>query len=175
MFECPTDRLDELKDYEFESLIEALDQGSWDDYTDEHEEKPPTWVVEWAKHLETDYIYSLTGMDPIWTYLNGIRDRKNNCFYLYTEGSDYTFITKRIDISDQKLSGELLWPLVKEDFEESVKSILLYGEFDINPCWILADNISDYLRNLMKAEGMTNLKGGEGPTLEEWLAEKYSK
>lgn len=175
MFESPTDRLDELKDYEFRSLIEALDQGSWEDYTDEHEEKPPTWIVEWAKHLETDYFYSLTGMDPIWTYLNGISDRKNNCYYLYTEGSDYTFITKRIDTSDQKLIGKLLWPSVKENLREIGDSVL-YGKFAINPKWILADNISDYLSDLMRAEGMTQLEGGEGPTLEEWLTKQvYSR
>ena len=174
MFESPTDRLDELKDYEFKSLIDGLEQESWDDYTDEHEEKPPTWVVEWAKHLETDYFYSLTGTDPIWTYLNGISDRKNNCYYLYTQGSDFTFITKRVDTSDQELSGELLWPSVKEDLREIGDSVL-YGEFDINPSWISADNISEYLRDLMKAHSMTHLKGGKGPTLEEWLAEKYSK
>jgi hypothetical protein len=174
MFESQTDRLDELKDYEFRSLIEALDQGSWEDYTDEHEEKPPTWIVECAKHLETDYIYSLTGMDPIWTYLNGICDRKKNCYYLYTEGADYTFITKRVDTSDQKLSGELLWPSVKEELR-GIGDSVLYGEFDINPSWISADNISNYLRDMMKSKSMTLLEGGKGPTLEEWLAEKYSK
>ena len=174
MFESPTDRLDELKDYEFRSLIEALDQGSWDDYTDIHEEKPPTWVVDWAKHLETDYIYSLTGMDPIWTYLNWIGDSKSNCYYLYAEGPDCAFISDRIDTSEKELSGELLWPLVKVDLKDLGDSIL-YGDFDVNPNWISAENLRGYRRDRRQAHKKTHLQGGKGPTLEEWLAKQYAE
>ena len=171
MFESPTDRLDELKDYEFKSLVEALDQGSWDDYTDEHEEKPPGWVVDWSIHLETDGIYSLTGLDAMSTHLNWIGDRRSNCYHLYAEGMDDTFITKSINTSVLKISDKILWPLVKEDLQ-GIGDSVLYGEFDINPRWISADNISSYLSNLMKGQGITHLKGGKGPTLEEWLAKQ---
>ena len=174
MFESPIDRLDELKDYEFRSLIEALDQGSWDDYTDEHEEKPPAWVVDWTKHLETDNIYSVTDLDAVGTYLNWIGDRKRNCYHLYAGGIDDTFITGSVDTSVQKISDKLLWPLVEEDLR-GIGDSVLYGEFDVNPSWISAVNISDYLSSLMKVKSMTHLEGGKGPTLEEWLAEKYSK
>ena len=174
MFEQKVDVLDQLDEYEFSALVNVLYSGEWDEFTEMYEEEPPDWIVEWAKCLETENLYSLTGLDPIWTYLNILHDRRATCSYLYTEGADYTFITEKILSPISKQTKEELWPLVKSDLEDLGDSIL-YGTFEICSVWIPEAEISGYLRELMKTNKMTHLRGGTGPTVEEWLTEQYSK
>jgi hypothetical protein len=174
MFEEKVDSLDQLDECEFSALVDALYSENWDEFTEMYEEEPPDWIVEWAQHLEAENLYSLSDLDPIWTHLNLLHDRRANCSYLYTEGNDYSFISKKIPSSGNKLTKKELWPLVKSDLEDLADSIL-YGAFEISSAWISEAEIGGYLRELMQANGVTHLKGGKGPTLEGWLAEQYSK
>lgn len=174
MFEEEVDSLDQLDEYEFKALIEAIDYKSWEGYVEVYEKKPPVWVVEWAKGLETETLYSLSDLDPIWTRLNLLHDRRADCSYLYTEGADDTMMTKKIPSAGSQLTKEKLWPLVKSDLEDLGDSIL-YGTFEICSVWIPEAEISGYLRELMKTNKMTHLKGGTGSTVEEWLTEQYGK
>lgn len=174
MFEEKVDTLDQLDEYDFSALVNAHYSGEWDEFTEMYEEEPPDWIVEWAKCLETENLYSLTDLDPIWTYLNIMQDRRANCSYLYTEGADYTFITRKIPSRCSELTKEELWPLVKSDLE-GIGDSILYGTFEICSAWIPKAEISSYLQELIKTNKMTHLKGGTGPTVEEWLMEQYGK
>jgi hypothetical protein len=176
MFESPVDSLDQLDEYEFKALIDSLvlNSGTWDEYVDLYEEEPAKWIVEWAKHLETDFIYSLSDLDPVWTCGNWIGDPRSKSYWLYSENSDYTFIQDRVPTSGGELTKEALWPLVLEDLE-SIGDSILFGTLSINSTWIAASDIGSYLRDLMKKHKMTQLKGGDGPTVDEWLALQFPK
>ena len=174
MFKNPVDSIDQLDEDEFAALASAINWDSWDDYEDFYEEKPPKWLIEWSKSLETGLIYSLSDLDSIWTNLNWIGDPRSNQYWLYIEHSEGNFLGNKIDTVGKALTSALLWSHVHGDLEDIGDSIL-YGSFEINAEWVPQSAIRTYLQDLMQKSKLTHLKGDTGPTLTDWLAEQYSK
>jgi hypothetical protein len=182
MFEAEKSSLGELCDDEFEQMILALRDDSWDEifenrYWDDPDtpgREPPVWLLNWTKSLRIRGLFTVE-LEPIYESWGIVGDDRLPECWIFDSGLDLPGLRVfRIAKPLAAITPDDIWPTVRDHFEETVLN-LIFGEFHIDtPELFPRKELVKLLQKHMQEEG-ESLMGEAQLTLLQWEEVNFGK
>lgn len=182
MFEAEKSSLGALCDDEFEKMIEALRDDSWDgifetQYADDPDtpgRKPPAWLLNWTKSLGITALFTVE-YEPIYESWGIVGDDRLQECWLFDSGTDLPGLRVcRIAKPLEAITPDDIWPTLRDHLEETVLN-LIFGEFSIEaPELFPRKELVELLQKHMQEE-RHSLMGEAQLTLPQWEEANFGK
>ena len=182
MFEAEKSSLGELCDDEFEQMILALRDDSWDEifenrYWDDPDtpgREPPAWLLNWTKFLRIRGLFTVA-LEPIYESWGIVGDDRLQECWLFVSGTDQPGVRVcRIAKPLGAITPDDIWPTVRDNLTATFYS-LIFGEFRIDtPELFPRKELVELLQKHMQEEGVS-LMGEEQLPLLQWEEANFGK
>ena len=182
MFEAEKSFLGELCDDEFEQMILALRDDSWDEifetqYWDDPDtpgREPPAWLLNWTKSLRIRGLFTVE-YEPIYESWGIVGDDRLPECWRFFSGTDQPGVRVcRIAKPLGEITPDDIWPTVR-DHLKTIVDCLIFGEFSIEaPELFPRKELVELLQKHMQEEGV-DLMGEAQLTLLQWEEANFGK
>ena len=182
MFEAEKSSLGALCEDEFEKMIEALNNDSWDgifetQYADDPDtpgRKPPAWLLNWTKSLGITALFTVE-YEPIYESWGIVGDHHLPECWLFVSGTDQPGVRVcRIAKPLGEITPDDIWPTVRDNLKATASS-LIGGEFRIHaPELFPRKELLELLQKHMQEEGLSLMGEAQMP-LPQWEEANFGK